>query len=824
MSNLKKLTALSLAAVSVLGTVASATFTDADDIKATDAVETLTALGVIAGKPDGSFDPEATVTRAEMAKMIYTIKAGGNDNADAFKGTATTFTDINGHWAEGYIKYCQSQGIIAGKSATNFDPDSAVTGTEALKMALTTLGYRADKSALTGPKWDINTLALASDNNLTDDYDPSFALGAERQYAAQILYNALYADVVVYNNQYDEYEQPKNEENLGEKYLDLDTGVTILDDANKVSVDTDDDGKNDVSNIELSRDMTKYIGQEVEVLFNAKDKVAYGVTPVDNETVVAINKFDNDLEISNTEISVDGEKVKVSNDNIFVNGVLNTKFTVADISNFDDYKVTVIENTGDKTYDAVSIETSKYRQVTSVNDDRVLAGGSFDFDDCIIDSDVEKDDMIKLTFNAYEDKDVLEVVKLQEDKVEANKSTTINTVPVKELKINGEWYKDATSNTTIEAGDTISYIESNGLLHEVEIVEGTSSDDYLVVTSAARGNGRDEFEAKVMFADGTEKWIEVDSDVFTAGSNTVTPLTTGNAATTLPAGTMVTFSEDGSYELTKMADGKEDAIKTLSGVSLDESTDKYAKKAIKNEAVIFVQHKDGFDVITGADLAAWDKTTASNADGFIVTDEVKGIDYITVADISIAGEMPGSSADTFYGILVEDAFKALDADGDRQEYITVFNGEEEVTLLADNETGTTFADLDKGDYVSYKLSTDGKTAGTLTNVTKVTTQGAVIGYNGDDTVKIITAGTDEFGVEYTIDEDTTKIVYVDSEDDNGEADGSFEMADYYKVGKSTKTYTPNVEFIANADDVIVAIFVDINNKIDGGTNISKTTK
>ena len=119
MSNLKKLTALSLAAVSVLGTVASATFTDADDIKTTDAVETLTALGVIAGKPDGSFDPEATVTRAEMAKMIYTIKAGGNDNADAFKGTATTFTDINGHWAEGYIKYCQSQGIIAGKSATN---------------------------------------------------------------------------------------------------------------------------------------------------------------------------------------------------------------------------------------------------------------------------------------------------------------------------------------------------------------------------------------------------------------------------------------------------------------------------------------------------------------------------------------------------------------------------------------------------------------------------------------------------------------------------------------------------------------------------------
>ena len=41
------------------------------DIEATEAVDTLSALGVINGYEDGSFKPNGTVTRAEMAAMIY---------------------------------------------------------------------------------------------------------------------------------------------------------------------------------------------------------------------------------------------------------------------------------------------------------------------------------------------------------------------------------------------------------------------------------------------------------------------------------------------------------------------------------------------------------------------------------------------------------------------------------------------------------------------------------------------------------------------------------------------------------------------------------
>ena len=83
----------------------SAAFSDADKIEHTQAVEVMSALGVIAGKGNNVFDPEGNVKRSEMAKMI-TIIALGDVEVSAFQGLATDLKDINGHWAEAYIKYC----------------------------------------------------------------------------------------------------------------------------------------------------------------------------------------------------------------------------------------------------------------------------------------------------------------------------------------------------------------------------------------------------------------------------------------------------------------------------------------------------------------------------------------------------------------------------------------------------------------------------------------------------------------------------------------------------------------------------------------------
>ena len=77
MKNLKKILALVLAFACAFTMFAGAAFTDSADIKATEAVDTLSALGVIDGYTDGSFKPNGTVTRAEMAKMIFVVWNGG---------------------------------------------------------------------------------------------------------------------------------------------------------------------------------------------------------------------------------------------------------------------------------------------------------------------------------------------------------------------------------------------------------------------------------------------------------------------------------------------------------------------------------------------------------------------------------------------------------------------------------------------------------------------------------------------------------------------------------------------------------------------------
>ena len=178
---------------------AGAAFTDQADIKATDAVDMLVALGVVDGFEDGSFQPNGTVTRAQMAKMIYVLRTGKSD-ASAYNNDKTSFTDINGHWAAGYIKYYQSLGIIAGKSSTIFAPNATVTAQEAAKMLLVTLGYNAEKAGLTGPSWAAKTNALADENGLLEDVNTSFTGPCPRQYAAQLIYNTVFAPTVVWRD------------------------------------------------------------------------------------------------------------------------------------------------------------------------------------------------------------------------------------------------------------------------------------------------------------------------------------------------------------------------------------------------------------------------------------------------------------------------------------------------------------------------------------------------------------------------------------------------------------------------------------------------
>ena len=191
MKKLKRIAALTLAAACAATVCAGAAFTDQNAIKVDSKVlDTLTEKNVIKGYEDGSFQPDKTVSRAEMAKMIYVLRTGSDDASYYAKEMTDTFSDVTGTWASGYIKYCQAYGIVSGKTADRFDPDAAVKTTEAAKMLLVNAGHDVIKDGLTGASWATNTMKLADADGLLASVatKPNDAL--PRQYAAQMIYNA----------------------------------------------------------------------------------------------------------------------------------------------------------------------------------------------------------------------------------------------------------------------------------------------------------------------------------------------------------------------------------------------------------------------------------------------------------------------------------------------------------------------------------------------------------------------------------------------------------------------------------------------------------
>ncbi len=200
---MKKLLALVLALVMTLGlaTVGSnAAFKDDADIDYKEAVDVMSAIGVLAGMEDGNFQPDGNLTREQGAKIIAYLVLGPAA-ADALTASKAPFADVEAdRWSAGVIQYCVAEGIIAGIGNNKFGPTEPLTGYAFAKMALVALGYRADIEGLTGDDWALNTATLVRKLKLSDGID-GFAgsVTLNRQTAAQIGLNTLKATEVYYN-------------------------------------------------------------------------------------------------------------------------------------------------------------------------------------------------------------------------------------------------------------------------------------------------------------------------------------------------------------------------------------------------------------------------------------------------------------------------------------------------------------------------------------------------------------------------------------------------------------------------------------------------
>ncbi len=233
MKSFKKVLALVMVFVLSFSLFASAAeFTDANDIKEEfkDDVSMLVELGILSGYPDGSIRPEATITRAEFAKMAYVLKYGSDDEGKLFAGQPSKFTDVEGNanvsWAKGYINYCANQGIVSGVGGNKFNPQGNITVAEATKMLLVILGCNAEKEGFVGPNWSSNTVAKAMELGIFDGWTGDPTAPASRQLVAKLMRNTIFAPVYVYSpitgigSQYNALDGTKNQ-TLGEQIMDL---------------------------------------------------------------------------------------------------------------------------------------------------------------------------------------------------------------------------------------------------------------------------------------------------------------------------------------------------------------------------------------------------------------------------------------------------------------------------------------------------------------------------------------------------------------------------------------------------------------------------
>ena len=202
---MKKFLSLVLALVMTMSLVTVSAgakdFTDSSKIQYTEAVDVMSAVKVIDGYTDGSFNPSATLTRGAAAKIICNLILGPT-TASALVADAAPYKDVpTNHTFAGYIAYCQKTGIISGYADGTFKPANSLTGYAFMKMLLGALGYKADQEGYTGANWSIQVAKRALNIGLADDLVGDFngVKAVTREEACLYAFNTLKATMVEYD-------------------------------------------------------------------------------------------------------------------------------------------------------------------------------------------------------------------------------------------------------------------------------------------------------------------------------------------------------------------------------------------------------------------------------------------------------------------------------------------------------------------------------------------------------------------------------------------------------------------------------------------------
>ena len=668
--------------LSVMVMGAGAAFTDQDKIVNEEAVDMISALGIVDGYEDDSFQPEKNIERGEAAKMIAVMLNGGKD---AVQDTSvSSFNDVLGSadaWANKYIEYCASEKIVAGVGGDRFAPASNVTGTQLAKMLLVSLGYDPIKEGYQNDNtWavDVNTDAVkAGLFEGIENVDMSAAL--TRDNAAQMIWNALQADTVWYTS-------------AGE----IVKGHSLLDQAYDAYVVTGTMTDVDHYNKDAGKYTYTIAGVEYTSTTDYSDMFAMNVTAVVNYSKKALNVYADYTDIvaegtlgdiqdyqdlgTKSTVVISGEKIGVDNlqgDTLNVvnfneysyakfdgtqqntvgiwqgkvavqygfraidtdnGGDINTivvypyaVLSVDDVDN-DDFTVSKISNQDAKLFPK---DTAQYYATTFYNRAAIV-----NYDDVIVNGELAKDGYVKYVpaANTAEHMDTYTALTVQ-NATPSSLNTKDQMVTLNGTEYDGTLLITQDGNNLgneIDLTKSYDYVEVNGYLFMMDGAGLLAPTNYAVVTDQAKGTT------------GTTANLYATDLLLTTGETV-----TVNATAKVEIGTMVTYTENnaGNYVLTAVTDGTYEANTSI--YTVQEVNPKNGANSALNDA------NDGAPGVTGN----W-RYDKDDAGYYFLNEAATGKYYIK--DDAVIFVYYNDAGDDYYDVITGKELKETDLDGTGQ--------------------------------------------------------------------------------------------------------------------------------------------------------------
>ena len=753
MRNLKRALSLGLTATMISGLMvmgsSAASYADVTSKQNEEAIEVLKTVGIMVGDENGKFNPEAKVTRNEMAVVMCNLL---DYTVASYKGTSP-FTDVP-EWAEPYVAACYTNGITSGYDAKTYGGSDTVTTGQAALMLLKALGY-FQYSADFGSDWLVETTKNGSTAGLFDGVATGAKEALTRNDVAQMVLNALEADLVKAEKNGSDVQVGDIVISGGKATYDSRTGTdskyakidnTKVDGKYTIQLGEDlydgDLVKADGADDDFGRPSVKWTYENKEIGTYADDADAVYTATVEKQDLYDLVGSDvyADLKNGDADFTVvkDGvaQDVKLSdyivknNDDDAGKEVIKkgatTEVFIDDDSN--DVVITVINSyvaqvDGDYDKNDEELDLKALDGTELPADDTTLSADDFDYLDTYSD-----EDYVLVTVANKEIKTIA-LAETVEGKVTGYTQKKNVTVDGTKYEYSKNYTKAVDEEMKYDLNEAYTVVlDANGYV--VYSDASDSTEDYVYVAKLAEtGGAKGNLEADAYFIDGTNEVIVVDNDEDFDVKD-------------LDAASGVWYAFDkksnGKYELTAVKSddqktgtpSKDDTITTNGKATVD-----YGASTVKanNDTIFVVNDDDDITVYTGIKNVPDVTAGSKGANVAVVMDgSYADVVYIGGDDLSVSGD----SDDRVYVLESKPDAKVDSDDNKYYEYDAIVNGKID-TIKAGSDS--IFKEIglyenisyDSDNYVDRAVLVDGTDSDkedfmVYTDVTKITYKGGVL--------------------------------------------------------------------------------------------------